>query len=45
MRPSQRDLFDIPPDICCRNAACYSQLSLKTLESGRNVVARKGGRG
>jgi selenocysteine lyase/cysteine desulfurase len=42
MLPSQRDLFDIPREICFLNAASYSPLPRKTLEAGRAAVGRKG---
>src|SRR5215472_8985633 len=42
MLPSQRALFDIPPDVCYFNAASYSPLPLRTLEAGRAAVGRKG---
>ena len=42
MLPSQRDLFDIPRDVCYLNSASYSPLPLKTLQAGRNAVGRKG---
>src|SRR5262249_32129020 len=42
MLPSQRALFDIPPDVCYLNAASYSPLPLATLEAGRAAVGRKG---
>jgi len=42
MLPSQRALFDIPPDICYLNAASYSPLPIRTLEAGRAAVGRKG---
>jgi selenocysteine lyase/cysteine desulfurase len=42
MLSSQRASFDIPRDVCYLNAASYSPLPLKTLEAGRNAVARKG---
>jgi selenocysteine lyase/cysteine desulfurase len=42
MLPSQRALFDIPPDVCYLNAASYSPLPLQTLEAGRAAVGRKG---
>ena len=42
MLPSQRDLFDIPRDVCYLNSASYSPLPLKTLEAGRAAVGRKG---
>ncbi|MDP3690751.1 aminotransferase class V-fold PLP-dependent enzyme [Bradyrhizobium sp.] len=42
MLPSQRDLFDIPRNICYLNSASYSPLPLKTLQAGRDAVGRKG---
>jgi selenocysteine lyase/cysteine desulfurase len=42
MLASQRDLFDIPRDICYLNSASYSPLPLKTLQAGRAAVGRKG---
>jgi selenocysteine lyase/cysteine desulfurase len=42
MLASQRDLFEIPRDICYLNSASYSPLPLKTLEAGRDAVGRKG---
>jgi selenocysteine lyase/cysteine desulfurase len=42
MLPSQRALFDIPPEICYLNAASWSPLPLATQEAGRVGVARKG---
>ncbi len=42
MLPSQRTLFDIPPDVCFLNAASWSPLPLATLEAGRRAVERKG---
>ena len=42
MLASQRDLFDIPRDVCYLNSASYSPLPLKTLEAGRAAVGRKG---
>jgi selenocysteine lyase/cysteine desulfurase len=42
MLPSQRALFDIPPDVCYLSAASYSPLPLRTLEAGRAAVGRKG---
>jgi selenocysteine lyase/cysteine desulfurase len=42
MLASQRDLFDIPRDVCYLNSASYSPLPLKTLEAGRGAVGRKG---
>ena len=42
MLVSQRELFDVPRDICYLNAASYSPLPLKTIEAGRAAVLRKG---
>jgi selenocysteine lyase/cysteine desulfurase len=42
MLGSQRDLFDIPRDICYLNSASYSPLPLQTLQAGRDAVGRKG---
>jgi selenocysteine lyase/cysteine desulfurase len=42
MLPSQRDLFEMPRDICYLNSASYSPLPLRTLEAGRAAVGRKG---
>ena len=42
MLPSQRDLFDIPRDVCFLNAAAWSPLPLAVQEAGRNGVGRKG---
>jgi selenocysteine lyase/cysteine desulfurase len=42
MLSSQHALFDIPSDVCYLNGASYSPLPRKTLEAGRNAVARKG---
>jgi len=42
MLPSQRALFDIPPDVCYLNAASYSPLPRQTLDAGRAAVGRKG---
>ncbi|MFB9265741.1 aminotransferase class V-fold PLP-dependent enzyme [Bradyrhizobium erythrophlei] len=42
MLPSQRDLFEIPRDVCYLNSASYSPLPLKMLETGRAAVGRKG---
>jgi selenocysteine lyase/cysteine desulfurase len=42
MLTSQRDLFDVPRDICYLNSASYSPLPLRTLEAGRAAVGRKG---
>src|SRR5262245_58795365 len=40
--PSQRDLFDIPREICFLNAASWSPLPVATQEAGRAAVGRKG---
>lgn len=42
MLASQRDLFDIPRDVCYLNAASWSPLPLATQEAGRAAVGRKG---
>jgi selenocysteine lyase/cysteine desulfurase len=42
MLASQRDLFEMPRDICYLNAASYSPLPLRTQEAGRAAVGRKG---
>jgi selenocysteine lyase/cysteine desulfurase len=42
MLPSQRHLFEIPPDVCYLNSASYSPLPRTTLEAGRAAVGRKG---
>jgi selenocysteine lyase/cysteine desulfurase len=42
MLPSQRELFDIPRQVCYLNAASYSPLPIRTLEAGRAAVGRKG---
>jgi selenocysteine lyase/cysteine desulfurase len=42
MLASQRELFEIPGDICDLNSTSYSPLPLKTLEAGRDAVGRKG---
>jgi selenocysteine lyase/cysteine desulfurase len=42
MLPSQRDLFEVPRDICFLNAASWSPLPRRTLEAGRAAVGRKG---
>lgn len=42
MLPSQRELFDIPRDVCYLNAASYSPLPKATQEAGRAAVGRKG---
>src|SRR3977135_186056 len=42
MLASQRDLFEMPRNICYLNSASYSPLPLKTQEAGRAAVGRKG---
>jgi selenocysteine lyase/cysteine desulfurase len=42
MLGSQRELFDVPREICYLNSASYSPLPLRTLEAGRAAVGRKG---
>jgi selenocysteine lyase/cysteine desulfurase len=42
MLASQRDLFEMPRDICYLNSASWSPLPLRTLEAGRAAVGRKG---
>jgi selenocysteine lyase/cysteine desulfurase len=42
MLPSQRDLFEMPRQICYLNSASYSPLPLKTQQAGRAAVGRKG---
>jgi selenocysteine lyase/cysteine desulfurase len=42
MLASQRDLFEMPRDICYLNAASWSPLPLRTQEAGRAAVGRKG---
>ena len=42
MLPSQRELFDVPREICYFNAAGWSPLPLATIEAARKAVARKG---
>jgi selenocysteine lyase/cysteine desulfurase len=42
MLASQRELFEIPRDICYLNSASYSPLPLKTQEAGRAAVGLKG---
>src|ERR1700723_2609578 len=41
MLASQRELFDIPRDICYLNSASYSPLPLRTQEAARAAVGRK----
>jgi selenocysteine lyase/cysteine desulfurase len=42
MLASQRDLFEMPRNICYLNSASYSPLPLRTQEAGRAAVGRKG---
>jgi selenocysteine lyase/cysteine desulfurase len=42
MLPSQRELFDIPRDVCYLNAAGWGPLPRATQEAGRAAVLRKG---
>src|SRR3984957_16266065 len=42
MLASQRELFDIPRDICYLNSASFSPLPLRTQETARAAVGRKG---
>jgi selenocysteine lyase/cysteine desulfurase len=42
MLPCQRDLFDIPRDVCFLNAASWSPLPLAVQDAGRAAVGRKG---
>jgi selenocysteine lyase/cysteine desulfurase len=41
MLDSQRDLFEMPRDVCYLNAASFSPLPLKTIEAGRRAVGHK----
>jgi selenocysteine lyase/cysteine desulfurase len=41
MLASQRDLFEMPRNICYLNSASFSPLPLRTQEAGRAAVARK----
>ena len=41
MLASQRDLFDVPREICYLNSASYSPLPLRAIEAGRAAVGRK----
>jgi selenocysteine lyase/cysteine desulfurase len=41
MLASQRELFDVPREICYLNSASYSPLPRRTLEAGRAAVGRK----
>jgi selenocysteine lyase/cysteine desulfurase len=42
MLSSQRDLFDIPREICYLNSASYSPLPRRTQDAARAAVGRKG---
>lgn len=42
MLPSQRHLFDIPPDVCYLNAASWGPLPRVAMDAGRAAMARKG---
>ena len=42
MLPSQRELFDIPREVCFLNAASWSPMPLSVQAAGREGVARKG---
>jgi len=42
MLACQRDLFEVPRDVCFLNAASWSPLPRRTLEAGRAAVGRKG---
>src|SRR5450432_3745295 len=42
MLPTQRELFDIPREICFLNAASWSPMPRAVQEAGRVGVARKG---
>jgi selenocysteine lyase/cysteine desulfurase len=42
MLASQRDLFDIPREICYLNSASYSPLPRRTQDAARAAVGRKG---
>ncbi len=41
MLPCQRDLFDIPRDVCWLNAAAWSPLPVASREAGQQGVLRK----
>lgn len=41
MLPSQRELFDIPRDVCWLNAAAWSPLPIATRDAGQAAVLRK----
>lgn len=42
MLPSQRDLFEMPRDVCYLNAASWGPLPRAVMQAGREGVARKG---
>jgi selenocysteine lyase/cysteine desulfurase len=42
MLSCQRDLFDMPRDVCFLNAASWSPLPLAVQEAGRAAISRKG---
>lgn len=42
MLPSQRDLFELPRDVCYLNAASWGPLPRAVMQAGREGVARKG---
>jgi selenocysteine lyase/cysteine desulfurase len=42
MLSCQRDLFEVPRDVCFLNAASWSPLPRRTLQAGRAAVDRKG---
>jgi selenocysteine lyase/cysteine desulfurase len=42
MLPSQRDLFDMPREVCYLNAASWSPLPRASMDAGRAAVERKG---
>jgi selenocysteine lyase/cysteine desulfurase len=42
MLPSQRELFDVPREVCYLNAASWSPLPRAVQEAGREGAARKG---
>ena len=41
MLPCQRDLFDIPRDVCWLNAAAWSPLPIASRDAGQAGVLRK----
>ncbi len=42
MLPSQRDLFDMPREVCYLNAASWGPLPRAAMDAGRAAMARKG---